>query len=195
MSDTVVPDWLMHCADNFPGGRALQCGETSWTFAELERGVVSMALRLVTVGVGEGSRVAVLAANRAEYVTLVHALTRLGAILVPLNTRLTRQELCWQLRDVRADLLVCDGLYGSLAAEVGEDMPELARVALGAAGDNHKGLSLRGGASSVGVTSMSSFHSKIVSNSPCKKASRVPRRCTLPLEVFSIVPVLTRTTA
>ena len=51
---------------------------------------------------------ALLSANSLFYVNLVHALTRLGAILVPLNLRLSLQELCWQLRDVHASFLICD---------------------------------------------------------------------------------------
>jgi len=45
-------------------------------------------------------------------------LTRLGAILVPLNTRLTQQELSWQLCDVRATLLLSDTRYASIADEL-----------------------------------------------------------------------------
>ncbi len=44
------------------------------------------------MGVQEGHRVALLAANGLPYVAFVHALTRLGAILVPLNLRLTLEE-------------------------------------------------------------------------------------------------------
>jgi len=39
---------------------------------------------------------------------MVHGAPRAGAIIVPLNTRLSRDELAWQLRDVGAALLVFD---------------------------------------------------------------------------------------
>ncbi len=70
------------------------------------------------MGVQQGHRVALLAANGLPYVAFVHALTRLGAILVPLNLRLTLEELCWQVRDMHASLLVCDENYASLATEI-----------------------------------------------------------------------------
>ncbi len=77
------------------------------------------------MGVQEGNRIALLAANGLHYVTFVHALTRLGAVLVPLNLRLTPEELCWQVRDVHASLLICDEDTASLADEIGRAVPQL----------------------------------------------------------------------
>ena len=75
---------------------------------------------------------ALLAANGLPYVALVHALTRLGAILIPLNFRLTLQELSWQIRDVHASLLVCDTDYANLAQEIIGTVPQLPLATLAA---------------------------------------------------------------
>jgi O-succinylbenzoic acid--CoA ligase len=96
-----------------------------WSFAQLDRQATRLARQLATMGVREGHRIALLAINGLPYVALVHALTRLGAILVPLNLRLTLEELCWQVRDVHASLLVCDEHYASLAADIGLVVPQL----------------------------------------------------------------------
>src|ERR1700740_3397758 len=96
----LLPDWLTRCAENMPEHLAVQCGQTHWSFAELAHQTNRLARQLATLGVTENSRVALLASNGLAYVAFVHALTRLGAILVPLNTRLTRQELRWHLSDV-----------------------------------------------------------------------------------------------
>jgi O-succinylbenzoic acid--CoA ligase len=126
----ILPDWLGRCAENFPGYMAVQCGEIRWSFAELERQASRLARQLATAGAREGSRVALLAANGLAYVTCVHALTCLGAVLVPLNTRLTLDELRWQVRDVRAALLISDTRYAALADEVTQAVPGLARATL-----------------------------------------------------------------
>src|SRR6185437_7322255 len=102
----LLPDWLTRCAENVPEHLAVQYEQTRWSFAELAQQTEQLAEQLATAGVGEKSRVALLATNGLAYVAFVHALTRLGAILVPLNTRLTTEELRWQLSDVRAELLV-----------------------------------------------------------------------------------------
>ncbi len=130
-SHILLPDWLARCAANRPGHPALRCGQTQWSFAELDRQVSRLARQLATLGVQQGHRVALLDANSLSYVACVHALTRLGAILVPLNLRLTLAELRWQVRDVHASLLVCDNHHASIAAEIGQAVPQLALATLG----------------------------------------------------------------
>ena len=104
-----VPDWLRHRADAMPGALAVMREDgDAWTFAELNSRAALLAARLRRLGVTEDSRVALLMGNSRRYVEVVHALIKLGATLVPLNTRLTAVELAWQLRDVRADLLLDD---------------------------------------------------------------------------------------
>ena len=139
-SDNFLPDWLARCAENRPEHLAVQCDEVQWSFAELDRQATRLARQLATTGVQEGDRVAMLAANGLFYVAFVHALTRLGAVLVPLNLRLTLEELCWQLRDVRASLLVCDADNTAQAHEIGRAVPQLPVHTL--AGQSKKGETL-----------------------------------------------------
>ncbi len=124
-TDIFLPDWLTRCAENRPEHLAVQCDEVKWSFAELDRQATRLARQLVTAGVKEGNRVALLAANSLPYVAFVHALTRLGAVLVPLNLRLTLEELCWQVRDVHASLLVYDEYFASLAHQIKRAVPQL----------------------------------------------------------------------
>src|SRR5579884_1182766 len=128
--DNVLPDWLTRSAENRPGHLAVQCDQEQWSFAELNQRVIRLARQLATLGVREGNRVALLAANGLAYVATVHALTRLGAILVPLNVRLSIEELRWQVHDVRAMFLISDAHYAELAAEVGRAAPHLPRATL-----------------------------------------------------------------
>jgi O-succinylbenzoic acid--CoA ligase len=138
VTGTVLSDWLKRCAENTPARLALKSGEMRWTFAELDRQADHLARQLATLGITNGSRVALLASNGPAYVAFVHALTRLGAILVPLNTRLSLPELCWQLLDVRARLLVSDTHFAAQAVEIEQSIPELmyATLLLGPDGVN-----------------------------------------------------------
>ena len=129
-SDIFLPDWLTRCAENSPQHLAVQCDQLQWSYAELDHQATRLARQLATLGVQEGNRVALLAANGLPYVAIVHALTRLGAILVPLNLRLSLQELGWQLRDTHASLLVCDADSASLAHEIGQALPQLPTATL-----------------------------------------------------------------
>src|SRR6185437_6668856 len=68
-------------------------------------------------GVGQGDRVAVLAANAPEYLDAFFACALLGAILVPLNWRLTQRELATILGDCAPTLLLHDETYAAKAQE------------------------------------------------------------------------------
>lgn len=127
-SDTLLPDWLTRCAQNQPQHLAVQYEETHWSFAQLDREVTHFARQLATLHIGEGSRVALLAANSLHFVTCVHALTRLGAVLLPLNTRLTPDELRWQVQDAHVTLLLHDTEHASLATHIVENAPQLVQA-------------------------------------------------------------------
>jgi o-succinylbenzoate---CoA ligase len=126
----LLPDWLTRCAENAPERLAVQCRQTRWSFAELSRQTNLLARQLTTLGVTENSRVALLAPNGLAYVAFVHALIRLRAILIPLNTRLTRQELSWQLSDVHALLLISEASMLERAREIAGALPDLALAVL-----------------------------------------------------------------
>jgi o-succinylbenzoate---CoA ligase len=128
--DTLLPNWLTRCSENFPQHMAVYYQGVRWSFATLEQQVIHLARQLAALGTRPGSRVALLATNGLSYITCVHALTRLGAILVPLNTRLTLDELCWQLQDVRATLLVSDANHTASALEIQQALSHLPHATL-----------------------------------------------------------------
>ena len=130
IADTILPNWLLRAAENFPDHLAIKCGEARWTFAQLDQQAIRLARQFAAAGVQAESRVAVLARNGLEYVATVHALTRLGAILVPLNIRLTHEELAWQVRDVQAMMLVNDSVHESLARAIALSQPDLLQATL-----------------------------------------------------------------
>ncbi|MDR4211353.1 AMP-binding protein, partial [Bacillus thuringiensis] len=53
-------------------------------------------------------KVAVLMKNGMEMITVIHALSYVGAGAVLLNTRLSREELLWQMEDAEVVCLVTD---------------------------------------------------------------------------------------
>lgn len=129
-SEITLPNWLTRCAANTPERLAVKQGAVQWSFAELHRQAERLARQLAALNVQEGTRVALLAANSAASVACIHALPFLGAVLVPLNTRLTFEELCWQVRNVRADLLVSDETFAEIAARIAKAVPQMCRAIL-----------------------------------------------------------------
>src|SRR4051794_29412547 len=80
------------------------------------------------LGISRGDRVAILSLNRPDYLVLLYACARLGAMLVPLNWRLAAAEQLFILSDAGAKVLVLEQAFEGI-------LPELTAV------DNAVGLS------------------------------------------------------
>lgn len=76
------------------------------SYAELHTEAQALARGLVGLGVVKGARVAVLMSNRAEWVAAAFAVGLVGAVLVPVNTFATPDELDYILRHSDASLLL-----------------------------------------------------------------------------------------
>jgi o-succinylbenzoate---CoA ligase len=110
-----MQDWLAERTQATPDKLALIIGKERWAYSELHQMVNAICARLQETGVQPGEFVAVLLPNGLPYVCLVHALARLGAILVPLNTRLTPAEIRWQIEHVAAKWLLVDKIDPELS--------------------------------------------------------------------------------
>jgi fatty-acyl-CoA synthase len=106
----IVHDWLTRRAQLSPDRLALIDairGGRRITFREWSAATWRTARLLHdTLGVRRGERVAVLAMNCVEYLDLLFACARLGAILQPLNWRLSSEELKGLLADAEPVVLV-----------------------------------------------------------------------------------------
>jgi len=98
----IVPDWLRQRAEITPTRLGLSTDDCKLTYSELDSRVDAAVTSLRQRGVAAGQHVGLRAPNSAAYVVAVHAVARLGAVLVPINTRLTEAEVAWQTAD--ADL-------------------------------------------------------------------------------------------
>lgn len=91
-----------------PDGEALVMGDRRITYRQLDKQIAGIAGALQTRGVARGDRVAVLLPNCTEYVALIFAIARVGAVVVPLNVRETAPELEYVINDCGACLLAHD---------------------------------------------------------------------------------------
>ena len=86
------------------------------SYAELDARADAVARQLAALGIGEGGRVATRLPPSTDFVALLHAAPRVGAALVPLNTRLPAAEQRAQADLVGADVVVDHPLDGMGAA-------------------------------------------------------------------------------
>ncbi|MBT2479765.1 long-chain fatty acid--CoA ligase [Streptomyces sp. ISL-94] len=80
--------------------------DRSWTYRELHQRVLRLAHALRALGTGRGDRVAYLGPNHPAFLETLFAAGTLGAVFVPLNTRLTAPELAYNLSDSGSTVLV-----------------------------------------------------------------------------------------
>jgi O-succinylbenzoic acid--CoA ligase len=102
----LLDNWLSQRAQTCPDRCALIADGVQMSYAELEREATATARRLAARGARRGVTVAVMLPAGLEYVVLVHALMKLGAVLYPVNTRLSEGELKAELARVEPLLIV-----------------------------------------------------------------------------------------
>ncbi len=76
------------------------------SYAELDTTTGDLAAALVEADVGKGTRVGLIMPNGVRWVQVAIALTRIGAVLVPLSTLLVADELVAQLRAASVQFLI-----------------------------------------------------------------------------------------
>ena len=119
---TVIERW----AERYPEREALVCGERRVTYGALDRRVATAASLMRHLGIGKGDRVALLMDNSIEFLEVYFALARLGAWCVPLNTRLTADELTFFLTHSAALVVVYDARYEGTVVRCAERCSGLA---------------------------------------------------------------------
>src|SRR3981189_2928227 len=79
-------------------------------------------------GVSRGDRVAILCLNRPDYLVLLYACARLGAMLVPLNWRLAVAEQLFILSDASAKVLILEQAFAAVLPALEKSLPETSVV-------------------------------------------------------------------
>jgi fatty-acyl-CoA synthase len=81
-------------------------------------------------GVSRGDRVAILSLNRPDYLVLLYACARLGAMLVPLNWRLAAAEQLFILSDASIKVLLLEAAFAEILPALERSLPDTSIVGL-----------------------------------------------------------------
>lgn len=141
-------NWVDQRARLTPAQLALIGERERLTYGELaDRSILWTKVLQTVYGLKKGERVAILSANRSEYMLLFLALARLGVVAVPLNIRLQQGELEYQLNDCEPRLLIVSAQFHTLGKALqascqiphllsmdgGDDLPSLQELVQGQA--------------------------------------------------------------
>lgn len=94
---------FLDLTDESPHGAAVPV-----SYDQFEKRSAAVAGALVQLGVQVGERVAILADNSVDYAALYFGICRMGAVTVPLNTKLGRDGLAYIVADAGARLIFAD---------------------------------------------------------------------------------------
>ncbi|MFI1480192.1 o-succinylbenzoate--CoA ligase [Streptomyces sp. NPDC020747] len=116
MRNEGLGSWPARRARKTPHRTALIHGDTTVTYAGLYERTTRLAHALRASGVRRGDRIAYLGPNHPSYLETLFAAGTLGAVFVPLNTRLAGPEIAYQLTDSGAKALVYGPSFAGLVA-------------------------------------------------------------------------------
>jgi fatty-acyl-CoA synthase len=101
------------------------------TYAAFHARIAQAACALkAEFGVSRGDRVAILSLNRPEYLVLLYACARLGAMMVPLNWRLAVAEQLFILSDASVKVLVLERAFAEILPALEKSLPDTSIVGL-----------------------------------------------------------------
>ena len=107
---------------------AIADGAVRRTWRETIDRVARLAGALQALGAGRGDRVAILMLNGHRYLELYYAVPWAGALVMPLNIRLSPLEILAQVIDAEPSVIVVDDTFARVAANLGHQMPSVRAV-------------------------------------------------------------------
>jgi len=119
--DVAVFDWVAKHAQRYPHRKAVIDVDVqrTLTYGELDARACRLAAFLAgELGVVKGERIAILARNSVEFIVLEAACVKTGAIMVPLNWRLSADELSYQIGQSGPGVLLYGEDFAGRAQEV-----------------------------------------------------------------------------
>ena len=111
-----------------------------YTYAEFYRRVQRLANGLIRRGIRPGDRVATYALNTYQHLELYYAIPCIGAVLHPLNVRLTAAQLAEIVREAEDNLVFVDGRFASQFKELQEEIGCLPRIFFSSESDAYEAL-------------------------------------------------------
>ncbi len=117
MNDHGLGSWPRRRARMTPDKAALVQDGVATTYAELDAASTRLAHGLRDRGIGRGDRVAFLGLNSVELVAAMFATARLGAVFVPVNTRLAAPEVAYVFEHSGARLLIVEDVFADVLSD------------------------------------------------------------------------------
>ena len=124
---------LAALAERHPDKEAVICGGRAITYGDLQRSIRQTAAGLAELGLGPDDKIVLYLPNGLEVVQLLYAAFTLGAVAVPVTTRMTVRELADFCDDSAAKVLAFHADQAPGLADLRAARPDMASVVIGGA--------------------------------------------------------------
>jgi len=113
-----LPDWIALRSKTHAGVSAVSSSDESLSYEQLEIEVFHAAGQLLSVVEKSPGPIASLTKSGVDFAIALHSTIRISRPILPLNTRLTVNELVWQLQHAEVDYLLFDESNKVIAEEL-----------------------------------------------------------------------------
>jgi len=101
-------------AARLPDTEGLVFEQARYTFKQIAQRIDEAAKRLIVAGVGHGDHVALWLNNCAAWIFTAFAVHKIGAVLVPINTRFRARDMAYVLRQSDSRFLIIEERSGPI---------------------------------------------------------------------------------
>ncbi|TQO20053.1 fatty-acyl-CoA synthase [Rhodoglobus vestalii] len=131
MLDEGIGSWTDRRARVDPQKIAIRFGEETYTYGQLHDRSIRLANVLKSLGIGRGDRVAYLGKNHPSLAEALFACGKLGAVFLPLNTRLAAPEYEYILNDAEPSVLIHESDFEEILREVASSVLPSTLISIG----------------------------------------------------------------
>jgi acyl-CoA synthetase (AMP-forming)/AMP-acid ligase II len=123
-----IPTVVRENARRSPDSAATISGARTSTWRELDLASNRVANGLIELGIGPGSRVAIVGKNSGQWFEILFGVTKVGAVLVPVNWRLAAPEIRYLLEDSESSVVFVDAEFADTVQSIQREMPTVKTV-------------------------------------------------------------------
>ena len=125
MIEMTIPYLLTKAVSKSPGREAIVSEAGRWTYEQWDRNANRRAWVLAKSGIKKGDHIATMFLNGNEVLETFLAIMKLGAVVVPLNIRLSPHELHYIIHHSDASALIFSHEFESIIREIMDDLPKV----------------------------------------------------------------------
>ncbi|UJF28383.1 long-chain-fatty-acid--CoA ligase [Planococcus sp. 107-1] len=116
-------DWKRRAIKYYPDKTAIIDEDKTFTYKEFGKRTDQLAFALHNAGIQKGDHVAVMLPNTHYMLECFYGICQLGAVMVPLNYRLTAKDLEYIIRHSDARMLIVDAEFGKIIEGIQKELP------------------------------------------------------------------------